>query len=110
MPAGKRAFALDLCDYDPYLGRIMLRQLLTFFALLTGLAASAAPAEAHIAGTQTRMEAAFDIVVTADRRQQQAALAPIPPVVRAALAFDSAFVRPAPVVPGVLIGIDRARE
>ena len=88
----------------------MLRQLLTFFALLTGLAATAAPAEAHIAGTQARMEAVFQIVVTADRRQQQAALAPVPPVVRATLADDRALMRPAPAVLGVLIGIDRARE
>ncbi|OCC24803.1 hypothetical protein MB02_04865 [Croceicoccus estronivorus] len=88
----------------------MLRQFLTFFALLTGLAATAAPVEARMAGAETRMEAAFEIVVTADRRQQQAALAQVPPVVHAALANDLIGRNTIPALPSVRIGIDRARE
>lgn len=88
----------------------MLRQLLTFFALLTGLAATAAPAEAHIIGAETRVEAAFEIVVVADRRQQQAALAPVPHIVEAVRRSDGAPVWYAPVSPAVRVGIDRARE
>lgn len=88
----------------------MLRQLLTFLALLTGLAATAAPAEAHIAGTQTHIEAAFEIVVTADRRQQQAALAPVPAIGHALRADAFAAPYAVPFQVGVRVGIDRARE
>ncbi len=88
----------------------MLRQLLTFFALLTGLAATAAPAEARIVGAETRVEAAFEIVVIADRRQLQAALAPVPPIAEAVQSSDRVTAWFAPVSPGVRVGIDRARE
>ena len=88
----------------------MLRQLLTFFALLTGLAATAAPAEARIVGAETRVEAAFEIVVIADRRQQQAALAPVPPIAEALRRSAGLSAWYAPVFPGVRVGIDRARE
>lgn len=88
----------------------MLRQLLTLFAILTGFAATAAPAEARLAGAETRMEAAFEIVVTADRRQQQAALAPVPAVAHALRESGLVAHYAAPGTPGVRIGIDRARE
>lgn len=88
----------------------MLRQLLTFFALLTGLAATAAPAHACIVGSETRVEAAFEIVVIADRRQLQAAFAPVPPLVLAVAKQDVLPLRTAPALSAVRIGIDRARE
>jgi len=88
----------------------MLRQLLTFFALITGLAATAVPAQARMIGVETRVEATFEIVVTADRRQQQAAMAPLPPVVQAVVARSLAPVSAAPAWRGVYVGIDRARE
>lgn len=88
----------------------MLRQLLTFLAVLTGFAATAAPAEAHRAGAETRLEAAFEIVVTADRRQQLSEQVRTPEAVHFASADDSAPGFAAPHEAGVRIGIDRARE
>lgn len=87
-----------------------MRQLLTLFAVLTGLAATAAPAQAHFAGAETRMEAAFEIVVTADRRQQEAALVPVPPVTQGVRTIVLAPGFEVPASPGALVGIDRARE
>lgn len=87
-----------------------MRQLLTLFAILTGLAASAAPAQAHYAGAETRMEAAFEIVVTADRRQQEASFVPAPTLTQAVLAGSRTPRFDIPAASGALIGIDRARE
>lgn len=88
----------------------MLRQLLTFIAVLTGFAATAAPVEAHRGGAETRVEAAFEIVVTADRRQQLTAQVRLPESAHFATADDSAPVFTAPHGAGVRIGIDLARE
>lgn len=88
----------------------MLRQLLTFIAVLTGFAATAAPAEAHRAGAETRVEAAFEIVVTADRRQQLTEQVRKPESAHFASADVNAPVFAAPHDAGVRIGIDRSRE
>lgn len=88
----------------------MLRRLLTFFALLTGLAASAVPLHARIVNAETCVAAACEIVVKADKRQQRAAMAPLPPVVHAALASNSMLLQSQFAAVSVLIGIDRARE
>ena len=88
----------------------MLRQLLTFLALITGLAATSAPAQAHMATAETCMEAAFEIVVMVDKCQQQAALLPVPSARYAAPARADAAIATVPVRAGTRIGIDRARE
>lgn len=101
---------LDVWALPPYLDRTMLRQLLTFLALLSGLATTAVPAQAHVAGVETRLEATFEIVVTADKRQHQAALAPARSMAHAPVGHEWARPLAAPAVPAVLVGIDRARE
>ncbi len=61
-------------------------------------------------GAETRVEAAFETVGIADRRQLQAVLAPVPPIAAAARSSDRVTAWFAPVFPALRVGIDRARE
>lgn len=89
------------------------RLLLTLLAILTGLAAQLSPAQARAcAGVNTEIgEVAASSI--AQRRSTAVALASQPTQRQAwhapaHLSLD--FTQPAPVIPAVLQGIDRARE
>ena len=85
----------------------MLRRLLTLFALLSGLAATPAGAEARANISDTQVQAASEIVVIAEAR-----------IVRAPIAERSepaSQTRPiatttAVLAPAVRLKVDRARE
>ena len=90
-----------------YVPRLMLRQILTLFALLSGLAASPAGAEMRDARAETRVEATSEIVVVAQ------AVGPRDAQVEAGFQRENRLPdheRAAPPQPATLIGIDRARE
>jgi hypothetical protein len=89
------------------------RLVLTLLAVLTGLVAQLSPAQARAcAGVNTEIGEPAPCSVT-QRRSAAVALAS-PPSQRgdwpptAVLSLD--FSKPAPVIPAVLQGIDRARE
>ena len=89
------------------------RLLLTLLAVLTGLAAQLSPAQARAcAGVNTEIgEVAASSV--AQRRATAVAIASRPSQRQAwyaTAAFSLAFSQPAPVIPAVLQGVDRARE
>jgi hypothetical protein len=103
---------VDVGPANPYLALVMLRKLLTLLAVLTGLAAIAAPAEARIAavdGVQVELSGGCAL-------QSQAAKLAASEVPADAIACDTsqALIRPraalAIAVPAVRVGIDRARE
>lgn len=110
--AGKCAFPVDLWRIRPYLGVAMLRQLLTLLALITGLAATAAPAETRLAahqGVQVQAETEKSAVALAQR------IAPVASRVseaagQAAPLTAITLERRAPGTPAVRIGLDRAHE
>ena len=96
-----------------YLASMATRLLLTLLAVLTGLVAQLSPAQARTcAGVNTEIgEVAASSV--AQRRTAAVTLASRPSqrqawYAPAALSLDPS--QPAPVVPAVLQGIDRARE
>ncbi|MEZ5688751.1 MAG: hypothetical protein R3E21_08235 [Caenibius sp.] len=112
---GKCAFLMDLCGLRPYFGFAMIRHVLTFLALITGLAATAAPSEARVCAPQgaeihvelqaAQVAVAWHAVCTfaADARPATTAIAePTPPAIAAADV--------GPHAPTALVGIDRARE
>jgi hypothetical protein len=89
------------------------RLVLTLLALLTGLAAQLSPAQARIcAGVDTEIGEVAR--APADQRRCAAISLTCPPIERRALCRQAApgFVpsRLAAAMPGVLQGIDRARE
>lgn len=89
----------------------MLRRLLACLALLTGLAAAGAPAQAEVAAAMTaRFEAGASASVTADRQSKPARAFRGLPLDFRVIKWDvekASEVRPAPAV---RIGSDRARE
>jgi hypothetical protein len=90
-----------------------MRLLLTLLALLTGLAAQIGPAQARV-GTGVDTEIGEVARSGAIQRRCTTKTLVCPPLqrqawhLRAAMGFDRA--EPAPPVPAVLQGIDRARE
>lgn len=103
---------MDVGCANPYLALVMLRKLLTLLAVLTGLAAVAAPAEARIAAVDgVQMELSGGCAL-----QSQAAKLAASEVPANAVACDGsqALTRPyaalATAVPAVRVRIDRARE
>jgi hypothetical protein len=112
-PAIYRAVALDERLAISYLASMATRLVLTLLALLTGLAAQLSPAQARIcAGVDTEIGEVSGTSI-AQRRSAAAVLAH-PPIKRLALHEQAAPglvpARVALAVPGVLQGIDRARE
>ena len=89
------------------------RLVLTLLALLTGLAAQLSPAQARIcAGVDTEIG---DVVGMTVARRHSTAVALARPAIARHAPYKQAvpgFVptAPAPAMPGVLQGIDRARE
>lgn len=107
----KRALEVDAAFPRPYLGGTMLRQLLTLLALITGLAATSAPAEARVhAADGARIEVA--------QRQAVAAAADFAAHLtrRSVIGFAAPLMGQPPLprvdwrAPTVHFGPDRARE
>lgn len=89
----------------------MLRQLLTLLALVSGLAATGAPAQAHVPDVQN-----VRLVVAAELASKCAAipssgiaLAPVPQTTKRAKS-PCPKPRPTIVLPPVMLGVDRAHE
>lgn len=110
--AYKYVFAVDVLTNHPYFGPVMLRQLLTLLAIITGLTATTAPAEARISaprGAQMQVETQRASIVNAQR----------PALVRAghcniAMRAETLVARPLEIQPPITltvhIGSDRARQ
>lgn len=100
----------------PYLGAMANRLILTLLALLTGLAAQTAPANARGVEVPAAQQVALVSEVTAAKaRRAPVALARLPrPGLRSARAHAPvprfARVPVASLAPSVLTGIDRARQ
>jgi hypothetical protein len=93
-----------------YLTGDMLRQLLTLLALITGLAATGAPAQAHVPDVQhVRLVAAAEFASKCTTAVSGLALRPAPEMVGQA---KSPCPKPRPpiVLPPVMLGVDRAHE
>lgn len=96
-----------------YLTPMATRLLLTLLAVLTGLVAQLSPAQARACvGVNTEIGEAAE--TDAAQRSCTAVALACPPLQRQAWPLPAArmhvFVQPAPLVPAVLQGIDRARE
>lgn len=88
----------------------MLRQLLTVLAILTGLAAAGAPAQASVNDVASvRQVAAAEVTAQCAVPSSSPALTPQPP---ASTAVRTACPKPRPalVVPAVVLRADRALE
>ena len=103
---------MDARHGNPYLAPVMLRRLLTLAAILSGLAAIAAPAEARVAAVeQVRIAAVGEHALQA----QAQAPAHIAGQLQSAVASGTGLSRSEGAdfglaVPAVQTGIDRARE
>lgn len=89
----------------------MLRRLLACLALLTGLAAAGAPAQAEVAVTMASRIEASAAGCQAARSQVQAAA--VQPALRHEFVDDGRaepLRKPALAVPAIQLGSDRARE
>ena len=104
---------MDVAARTSYLAAMATRLLLTLLAVLTGLVAQLSPAQARACvGVNTEIGEAAE---TGDAQRACAAVAlACPPLQRQAWHAPAAPMHvsfePAPVVPAVLQGIDRARE
>ncbi|MXP42443.1 hypothetical protein GRI75_12410 [Altererythrobacter soli] len=88
----------------------MLRQLLTLLALISGLAATGAPAQTHVADVQNvRLVAAAELAAKCTTTVGTLALRPAPEMDGRA---KSPCPKPRPpiVLPPVMLGVDRAHE
>jgi hypothetical protein len=88
----------------------MLRQLLTLLALISGLAATGAPAQAHVPDIQNvRLVAAAEFASKCTTTVSGLALRPAPEMVGRA---KSPCPKPRPpiVLPPVMLVVDRAHE
>jgi hypothetical protein len=96
----------------PYLGFAMLRQLLTLLALITGLAATAAPAEARLLPEQgVQVQLPLENVAGTLALQMASATSRVPEIIsQAAPLAAAALERRVPIAQAVWVGIDRARE
>jgi hypothetical protein len=94
-----------------YLALVMLRQLLTVFAILTGLAAAGTPAQANVrdVASVTLVAAAEQSAPCADRRVQQQHMASRPQRLDGATA-PVPWPHRVVVLPTVMLGADRALE
>lgn len=103
---------MDAARFDPYLTGEMLRQFLTLIAIVTGLAAAGAPAQARVAAFDgVQMETARERVPACETRQLSSA-ARHPDLLGFGAARAPYCPRPRVtiVIPTVQLGIDRARE
>jgi hypothetical protein len=101
---------VDFCRLCSYVAALMLRRLLACFALITGLAAAGAPAQAEVVALASQVEASVSEAATA---QGQAAPAVSQPLLRRAFAVIEAAPLPGElgrVAPTVRLRSDRARE
>jgi len=103
---------VDAFAINAYLTWAMLRQLLTLLAILSGLAAAGAPAQARISGFDgVQLEAARERVPACEALQQSRSAMPLEAHARSAVGGLSC---PRPIVtiviPTVQLGVDRARE
>lgn len=88
----------------------MLRQLLTLLALISGLAATGTPAQAHVADVQNvRLVAAAELASKCVTPSSGIALAPVPET-RERTKSPCPKPRPTIVLPPVMLGVDRAHE
>lgn len=88
----------------------MLRQLLTLLALISGLAATGAPAQAPVAGVESvRLVAAVELASKCATPSSGVALAPRPETTERAKS-PCPKPRPTIVLPPVMLGVDRAHE
>jgi hypothetical protein len=104
---------MDESTRTSYLASMATRLLLTLLAIWTGLVAQLSPAQARACvGVNTEIGEVAETGAT--QRACVAAALACPPLQRQAwhspVARTHIFVQPAPVVPAVLQGIDRARE
>jgi hypothetical protein len=103
---------VDAAQFNPYLTGDMLRQFLTLLAIVTGLAAVGAPAQARVAAFDgVQMEAARERAPACEVRQLSGSMMP-----GDLGSFRSAKVLFCPrpritiMIPTVQLGIDRAHE
>lgn len=93
-----------------YLAGHMLRQLLTLLALISGLAATGAPAQTHVTNVQNvRLVAAAELAAKCTTTASTLALKPAPETGGRAKS-PCPTPRPTIVLPPVILGVDRAHE
>ncbi len=103
---------VDLLTRRPYLGAAMLRHLLTMLALITGLAASAAPIEARVVradGAQVQLASA-QVAVVRPQALALRAVRPAPQFFAAKTVAMRPFAAADIAAPSVRPGVDRALE
>lgn len=89
----------------------MLRRLLACLALLTGLAAAGAPAQAEVvSAVASRIEASAEGATAVRRTAELAVARPLPSRAFAEASTARPMLESPPAIPTVQLGSDRARE